>query len=99
MNKVVIYAVIAISLGVVMILLPTWLFIQGIAQPKISFALSRLTSVQPPLIEHQERGYSDAISQRDWGILGISFIVASIVYILFRRTPRQNKLWFLHRRF
>jgi len=99
MNKALVYAVTAISLGIVMMLLPTWFFLEGDVHPQLSYALTRLASGQTPLIEYQERDLSDPISSREVGILGVSFVAASIVYMLFRRTPRQNRIWLPHRRY
>ena len=99
MNKTLVYAVTAISLGIVMMLLPTWFFLEGDGHPQLSYALTRLAAGQTPLIEYQEIDHSDHISPKEVGILGVSFVAASIVYMLFRRTPRQSKIWLPHRRY
>lgn len=97
MNKAIAYVVTAIILGLVMTLVPTWLFLvkEG-QQEKLEEVFAHFSSegLRPPFLDYSEQNHVEAISHREVEILGVSFVVASIVYILFKRkTPRHDYIW------
>ncbi len=98
MTKAVMYVAIAVILGLVMTLVPTWLFIatiRGTTNIESYFAASRI-----PMVDYPEENHVESVSSRELGILSGSFVVASIVYFLFRRKTRgYNYAWNLPRQF
>lgn len=91
MNKALLYVVIAIALGLVMTLIPTYLFLVKADQyGKIIPRFASIEDFVPPLLD-SEQNHVETVSPREMEILGISFVVASIVYVLFkRRTSRHD---------
>ncbi len=91
MKKTLLYIAIAIVLGLLMTLIPTWLFlVEADEQGKLTETFGR----RLPFLGPSERNHVEPISTRDVETLGISFIIASIIYVLFRRkTPRRNYIW------
>ena len=93
MNKALGYAVIAVILGLVLTLVPAYLFIanasdQGWSPEQRSFTLKF------PLIGQSDSNHIEKVSAKELEVLGVGFVVASAVYILFkRRTPRRNYVW------
>ena len=98
MNKAAVYVATAIILGLVTTLLPTCLFlVNADQQEKLAEAFARSLSGKDfrlPLLDYSEQNHVGAISAREVEILSISFVVASIVYILFKRkTPKRVHIW------
>jgi hypothetical protein len=93
-NKALWYVVVAVILGLALILVPTYLFLVK-AVDQGSSSGQRSLAARLPLIGQSE--YSDhveKVSAKELEVLGVSFVVASVVYILFkRRTPRRNYMW------
>lgn len=91
MKRTMLYVALAFTLGLAMIVIPTWFLIAGADQngkPDVNFAW------QIPLLEYPERDYIDAVSSRELEFLSISFFIALAVYVLFRRkTPRSDFAW------
>lgn len=94
MNKALLYVVIAIALGLAMTLIPTSLFLVKADQyGKIIPRFARIEDFVPPLLD-SEQNHVETVSPREVEVLGISFVVASIVYVLFKRkTPRHDYTW------
>ncbi len=84
MNKAIGYTAIAITLGLAIILVPTWFFIHLDQQGQFMNLYVTERSATPPWLYSQDNNIQP-ISPVDMEILGISFVVASIVYILFKR--------------
>ncbi|MGB9134649.1 MAG: hypothetical protein WCC63_03565 [Candidatus Bathyarchaeia archaeon] len=84
MIKALAYVTIALVLGVAMTLLPTWLFLAKTDQPYASYA-ARLSSGRIPLLDQEGDSHGEPIMPQWLGIAGASFVVASVVYILFKR--------------
>jgi len=97
MNKTIAYIVTAIILGLVMTLVPTWLFlVKADQQEKLAEVLAHFSrrDLRPPFLGYSEQNHVETVSPREVEILGVSFIVASIVYILFKRkTPKHDYTW------
>ena len=97
MNKALGYAVFAVILGLALTLVPTYLFLvnasdQGWSSEEHSFA------VRLPLIGQSDSNHVEKISAKELEVLAMGFVVASAVYMLFkRRTPRHNYMWPLPR--
>ena len=102
MKKTLLYAATAIALGLATIVGPTMFLVgtsqQGdLVQALASFARAENTL---PLLDYSEQNHVEAVSSREVAVLGISFAVASVAYILFRRKiPRRDHTWPLVRPF
>jgi len=96
-NRALVYVITAVVLGLAMTLVPTWLFLASADQhgkPGIRGASLQFRSEDliPPLLKEQNNNGS--VSSKEVEVLGISFIVASIVYIAFKRKmPRRDYIW------
>lgn len=83
MNKRVVYVAIAVILGLVIILLPTWVFFAKTVEPgKAEFLRSKGAI---PFLDYPEKNHVETVSPKEFGVFGISLVAASIVYFLFRR--------------
>ena len=78
------YTAIAITLGLAIILVPTWFFINLDQQEQFFGLYVTERSAKPPLLSSQETNIQP-ISLADIEILGVSFVAASIVYVLIKR--------------
>lgn len=87
MNKTLVYATLAVMLGLVSVLIPTWVFLTGtVSQENISYVRSE--AAIPPLFEFPEKNHVETVSPKIFGVFGTSLMAASIVYVLFKRkTP------------
>lgn len=97
MNRTLLYVIIAITLGLAMTLVPTSLFLVKADQyEKLTEAFAGLTGAENlrlPLLDYSEN-HVETVSPREVEILGVSFVVALIVYVLFKReTPRHDYIW------
>jgi len=96
MRKTLLYAATAIALGLATIIGPTMFLVgtsqQGdLVQALASFARAEKT---PPLLDYSEQNHVETVSSREVTILGISFVVASVAYLLLRRKiPRRDYIW------
>lgn len=91
MNKTLAYVVIAIILGLAMTLTPTWLFFAKADQR--GERREGWWSVQT-LPDYSGQNHVETVSSKEVEVLGISFVVASIVYFLFKRkTPTRIYTW------
>ncbi|MFQ6068097.1 MAG: hypothetical protein ACE5KD_00985 [Candidatus Bathyarchaeia archaeon] len=92
MNKALAYITAAIVLGLVMTLIPTWFFVvKANRDEKLG---ARTSAWKLPLLDYSEQNRIETVSSRDVEILSISFIVASIVYVLFkRRIHKHDYIW------
>ena len=98
MNRALGHVVIAVVLGLALILVPTYLFLVQ-ASDQGSFSGQDLLAAKLPLIERSEySNHVEKVSAKELEVLGVSFVIASVVYILFKRkTPRHNYMWPLSR--
>jgi hypothetical protein len=96
-NRALVYVITAIVLGLAMTLVPTWLFLVNADQhgkPGMWGASLQFRSEAsiPPLLKEQNN--NGTVSSKEMEVLSISFIVASIVYIAFKRKiPRRDYIW------
>ncbi|MFP3984846.1 MAG: hypothetical protein ACLFU9_02620 [Candidatus Bathyarchaeia archaeon] len=94
MNKTSIYVISAVLLGLTTVLLPTWLFlVRGNREVELAEAFERVKAQdwRPPLLSLSEQNDVKTVSPKEMEIFGFSFIIALIVYILFKRkTGRQD---------
>ena len=77
MKKSLVYTIAAISLGIMTIFIPTLLFSVQTDQPKLGETIFMI-----PLMKQSERSYMEPISSKGIEAISISFLVASIVFIL-----------------
>lgn len=98
MNKALGYVVVAVVLGLALILVPTYLFLVQ-ASDQVPFSGQGSFGARFPLIERSEyANHVEKVSAKELEVLGTSFVIASVVYILFKRkTPRHNYMWPLSR--
>ena len=98
MNKALGYVVVAVVLGLALILVPTYLFLVQASDQVPSFGQGSF-GARFPLIERSEyANHVEKVSAKELEVLGTSFVIASVVYILFKRkTPRHNYMWPLSR--
>ncbi|UCH32073.1 MAG: hypothetical protein JSV05_01375 [Candidatus Bathyarchaeota archaeon] len=91
MNKTLSYVILALLLGLTMILGPTWFFLVRADQNEISIMIF---TRQLPLIDYTEQNHIETISFKEAEVLSISFVVALVVFILFkRRSPDGHYSW------
>jgi len=94
MSRALIYVVIAITLGLAMTLVPTSIFL--VNADRYGKAIPRFASIEdfvPPLLD-SEQNHVGTVSSREVEVLGFSFVVALIVYVLFKReAPRHDYIW------
>jgi len=97
-NKALGYVVVAVFLGLALTLIPTYFFLVQASDQVPSFGQNSF-GAKLPLIERSEyANHVEKVSAKELEVLGISFVIASGVYILFKRkTPRHNYLWPLSR--
>jgi hypothetical protein len=97
-NKALGYVVVAVILGLALILVPTYLFLVQ-ASDLGSFSGRGSFGAKLPLIGQSEySNHVEKVSAKELEVLGVSFVIASVVYILFKRkTPRYNYMWPLSR--
>jgi hypothetical protein len=97
MAKPVVYVAVAIILGLAMTLLPTWFFIVNTYG---TTSMANLSADRIPFVSYPQENQVESVSSRELAILSISFVVASVVYFLFRRRTRgYNYAWSLPRQF
>jgi hypothetical protein len=90
-NKALGYVVVAVILGLALILVPTYLFL--VQASDLGYFSGQGSFGQSEYSNHVEK-----VSARELEVLGVSFVIASVVYILFKRkTPRHNYMWPLSR--
>ena len=82
-NKHVVYVAIAVILGLVIILLPTWVFFATTAE-RGQAVFVRSEGVIP-FLDYAEENHVQTVSPKEFGLFGVSLVAASIVYFLFRR--------------
>jgi hypothetical protein len=82
--KAIAYATIAVFLGLVMTLIPAWVFLAGTSRSYSGFA-AELSSGRIPLLTPDEDSDNEIVTPQWLGITGASFVVASVIYVLFRR--------------
>ncbi|MDH5634959.1 MAG: hypothetical protein OEY30_03930 [Candidatus Bathyarchaeota archaeon] len=94
MNKALGYVVVAVVLGLALIIVPTYLFLVQ-ASDQGSFSGQDSFSARFPLIERSEySNHVEKVSAKELEVLGVSFVIASVVYVLFKRkTPRHDYMW------
>ena len=89
--------VIGIALGLVSILAPTWILVEATQLGRIPGILSGFSwpeDLRLPLIDYSDRNHVERVTAREVKVLGISFVVASVMYVLFRRkVPRPDYAW------
>lgn len=91
MNKALVYITAALILGLAMTLLPTWFLLARADQQEKS---AQILAQHIPFLENTEQNHVETVSPREVEALGISFVAASVIYILFkRRTPRRDYVW------
>lgn len=95
MNKALVYVAIAIILGLATVLIPTSFFLVKADQyGRIVLLFSSTGKSIPPLLEYSEENHVGITSSKELEILGIGFVVASIVYVLFKRKiPEHDHGW------
>jgi hypothetical protein len=89
------YAIAAVILGSVLIIVPTWLFITR-AAPSGTDALSfrDTRELMPPFLTSEVQNHVEAISSKEVEALGISVVVALVIYVLIKpRTTRPSDVW------
>ncbi len=90
------YAATAIALGLALVIGPTVLLVGASQQGDLVQALASFARAEKklPLLDYSEQNHVETVSSREMGILGISFVAASVVYLLFRRRiPRRDYTW------
>jgi hypothetical protein len=94
MNRGLLYIVIAIVLGLAMTLVPTSLFLVNADRYRKAMpCFAGIEDFVPPLLD-LEQNHVETVSPREVEILGVSFVVASIVYVLFKRkTQSHDYIW------
>jgi len=97
-NKALRYIAVAVTLGLALILVPTYLYLVQ-ASGQHSFSSPDLSAARLPLIGQSEHvNHVERVSARELEVLGMSFVIASVVYLLFKRKPpRHDYLWPLPR--
>ncbi len=84
MNRVLVYVATAIVLGLVITLVPTWIFIGG-ADADHQYSLRDANAL--PFLETTAGNHVDLVSFEELGILGFSVLTASVVYVVSKRRP------------
>jgi len=86
----------AFILGFTFILVPTWIVFETNEPGKLGSALSQFARAEDltlPLLDYPEKD-TYKVTSKEVEALGISFAVASIVYLLFKRkTTRTDLPW------
>jgi len=96
MNKALLYVATAIILGLALTLIPTWLIVRADQYDKHFWGFAQFRGAEeiPPFLYYSEQNNVETVSPREVEVLGISFVVALVVYIAFkRRTPRHDYIW------
>ena len=87
MNKAMPYMVLALFLGLLLILVPTWFFlVKADEQGTHTMVFTR----QLPLIDYAERNHIETLSFKEVEVLGISFVIALVVFVLFKRRSSND---------
>ena len=93
MNKAMPYIVLALFLGLLLILVPTWFFlVKADEQGTHTMVFTR----QLPLIDYAERNHIETLSFKEVEVLGISFVIALVVFVLFKRRSSNDYSLGLH---
>lgn len=96
MNKAWVYTLFATSLGLTMIVIPTLLFVKAGEDNNLAVVLQRTwhaESLSRQFLDYSDKDSMKQVSSKEVGTLGISFIVASAIYILSkRRRPRTDRV-------
>ena len=89
--------VVGIVLGLVSILAPTWILVKATQLGRLPGILSGVSwpeDLSVPLLEYSDRNHAEAVTAREVEVLGISFVAASVMYLVFRRrVPRRSYPW------
>ncbi|UCB61135.1 MAG: hypothetical protein JSW72_03525 [Candidatus Bathyarchaeota archaeon] len=89
MNRVLVYVATAIVLGLVITLVPTWIFIGGadVLGQAADHQYSLRDANALPFLETTAGNHVDLVSFEELGILGFSVLMASVVYVVSKRRP------------
>jgi len=87
-----IYFSTAIVLGLVMMLVPTWFFVGADEYGKAAYSVRDANSL--PFFESTEHNHIETVSSDEVGILALSFVIASMIYFIFKRkTLKHEHIW------
>ena len=85
-----------IILGITFIFIPTWIIFETNEPGKLRSVFSQIAGAEDltlPLIDYPEKD-SPKVTAKEVEALGISFVAASVIYILFKRkTSKTPTLW------
>jgi hypothetical protein len=97
-NKALGYVAVAVILGLSLILVPTYLFLVKAGDQGFFSGQGSLAARLPLIGQSEYSDHVEKVSATDLEVLGVSFVIASVVYILFKRkTPRHDYMWPLSR--
>lgn len=96
LNKALGYTTFAIILGLAMILIPTVLFVGVSEHGNLVETLQQITraaGLSQQFLDYSDQSRVEPVSSEEVNVLGISFAVASVIYILSkRRRSRQSRM-------
>lgn len=88
MNRAAVYVATAIVLGLVMIFVPILFFIRADEYEGDVFSVRDANS--PPFSEKTGYNHIETVSYEEAEILVLSFVIASMVYVLFKRKTSKH---------
>jgi hypothetical protein len=95
-NKSAVYVATAIVLGLAMTLVPALFFVMCADEygKDAQYSYSVRGENLPPLLESTEHNHIKTVSSEEVEILAFSLVIASIVYVLFKRkTSKYEHVW------
>ncbi|UCE96151.1 MAG: hypothetical protein JSV51_00645 [Candidatus Bathyarchaeota archaeon] len=98
MNKALAYSFIAIILGLLMTLIPTFFFLANADQygnlAEVLGRFSNAENLRLPLLDYPEQVHQETVSIKEVNIFGISFVISLIIYVLYkRRASKTDYVW------